>query len=103
MGGCQSGRKVVAHNSNSDLPLVCNEEYFFVCLFSCSEAGLNDENNQVRYSILAPTSFNSVKISVKKLGSELIRSIDVLRRLTILTHLSQKRSLSDSTRNGFSG
>ena len=25
-GGCQSGRKVVTHNSKSDLPLVCRVE-----------------------------------------------------------------------------
>ena len=59
--------------------------------------------NHVRYSILAPTSFNSVKISVKKLGSELMRSMEVLRRLTIFTQRSQNRSLSDSTKNGFNG
>ena len=57
----------------------------------------------VLYSMLAPTSFNSVNISVKKLGSELILSIDVLSLLTMLTHLSQKRSLSVSTKKGFRG
>ena len=30
-GGCQSGRKVVTHNSKSDLPL----DMFFVCLKMC--------------------------------------------------------------------
>ena len=28
-GGCQSGRKVVTHDSKSDLPLVCFEDTYF--------------------------------------------------------------------------
>uniref|UniRef100_A0A182UZX4 Uncharacterized protein n=1 Tax=Anopheles merus TaxID=30066 RepID=A0A182UZX4_ANOME len=62
--------------------------------------------------VLMPHAFSSVKISVKKPGSALMRSMFEERRFTISKHLEAERerereiknlSFESSTRNGFSG
>ena len=51
--GCQSGRKVVAHNSKSDLPLTRNDVYIYV-LF-CSP-GTKPTNPKKEMDLLSDTA-----------------------------------------------
>ena len=63
-GGCQSGRKVVSHDSKSDLPLVKGDVYFLFGLESFSSLGCSPimTKNKSGYYDRALTSIRSVKV-----------------------------------------